>query len=1366
MHPLPSCRTFALCVLLAALASLAPAALAATYTISTAAGFSSLPATLQAGDVVLVKDGTYANVGRTITAAGTSENPVLFQAEHPGGAVFSGGTQFSIKGSWLIISGFVFDGDVAAGGPKYSSGIFRFNADSSDCTLRDCRFNNYDTGVGSDGAYWIQINGYRHTIEYCSFSHKSSPDPIINIIPPEDDGAPSGTYPTKDIPRRHRIRYCYFGPRTEIADNGYETIRIGESRYQMYDLSTVVEYCLFEKSIYGADVTGYEPEVISSKSRNNIYRYNTLLHCKGGIVLRHGDDCVVEGNFIFGEPGSEMGSGIRVIGQRHIVRNNYLQDIDGTGLRAAICLMKGSGEWADTSTSNGYESPSYAKIFHNTIVACAEPFALGATTSSSGTTAPRFVELRGNVVLSAADDGAVVDFNSANSWTIDKITFAENFAYHPAGTYGTLPATGLTTGTPLQFAFDAGLGYFIPQAGSPALGAAGLTSPVTQRDLRGALRPASGADAGAYDTRATAPLLNRPLVQADVGPVYDGRAVTSYVATFLTRPQSLTATQNTPVALSVTVGSDDPVTYQWCKDDAPLAGATAATLSFASVQPADAGAYTVHVTNAAGISISDVATLTVLAATPVITAAPASQTANLGDTVTFTVEVSGAAPFGYTWTHDGTPIPGATEATLTLDHVQSSDAGAYAVTVSNAAGSVTSAEATLTLAAAGEIFVVNDSFADGNRSGDTPPSSLAWFCSSGGSNLTITGGAMTLATATGGRHAVAHFPLQTLAVGDRITLRFTFSLAAPIFDQANGLRFGLFNRNSNAAYTADSSNPSVTYTGYAAFANLAPTAPKPASLRRRNASAAALITTSSSYTTVGSTGGPQQIFAAGTTYTAALSIQRTAADGVELTSTFTGGDLDGYTLSATDTDIIDAFDTVAIAIASNNSIGAAASIAVSNVLVVRDTPAIPPGIAAGPSATTVPAGAPVTFTINASGTAPLSYQWFKGDAPIAGATAATLDFASVTLADAGSYTVTVTNSAGSITSVPAQLVVTIAPSVEPSVTHVTAQTGELVILSTTVAGTPPPALQWFKDGVAIPGATDDTYTIVSADATSAGTYTVVATNSAGTVTSTDIIVTVQQSYLSNLSVRATLTTTDTLIVGFVVSGAPKPVLVRAAGPALVEFNLPALAGDPRLALFDADGHDAGGNDNWDSALASTFTTLGALPFANGSTDAAVLVTVGGPHTAHATTTSGGTAVVEVYDADVAHPSRLVNLSARYRVGTGDDLLIAGFVIGGTGTRQVLVRAIGPSLAGLGVSGWLPNPQVVVYDHEGNVLAQNDDWDASLAPLFDQLGAFDLPAGSHDAALVLTLPAGAPYTVHVSGVDHTTGEALVEVYDVR
>ncbi len=306
--------------------------------------------------------------------------------------------------------------------------------------------------------------------------------------------------------------------------------------------------------------------------------------------------------------------------------------------------------------------------------------------------------------------------------------------------------------------------------------------------------------------------------------------------------------------------------------------------------------------------------------------------------------------------------------------------------------------------------------------------------------------------------------------------------------------------------------------------------------------------------------------------------------------------------------------------------------------------------------------------------------------------------------------------------------------------------------------------QWFKDGVPIEGATKATLQLGNTSPTILGSYRAVVSNAGGSVTSAPARVEVTSaSALANLSVRSSLAAAQTLTLGAVVSGGAKTVLVRAAGPALAAFGLAGLP-DPRLELFTGGTTPVASNDDWPAALAGSFASVGAFAFPAGSRDAALSQSLSGAFTLRASGAGAGVVLVEAYDAGGPAAAKLINVSARNRVGTGEALLIAGFNIVGNGSKQLLIRAVGPTLASFGVTGALPDPALQIVDARGATAGANDNWDAGLAATFAQVGAFALPLNSRDAAVLVTLPAGS-YTVQVSGANNGTGEALVEIYEV-
>lgn len=434
--------------------------------------------------------------------------------------------------------------------------------------------------------------------------------------------------------------------------------------------------------------------------------------------------------------------------------------------------------------------------------------------------------------------------------------------------------------------------------------------------------------------------------------------------------------------------------------------------------------------------------------------------------------------------------------------------------------------------------------------------------------------------------------------------------------------------------------------------------------------------------------------------------------------------------------------------------------------------AIGPTIVAQPSSQNVAPGGSFTLTVNAAGTAPLSYQWRRDETPIAGATGANFSVNNAQPVNAGNYTVVVSNSIGSVTSNPAMITIGSAPVPPTILNHPTAQNvsvGADVIFAVSAEGTAPLSYQWRKDQVNLPGATAASLVLSGVTLANGGSYSVVVSNSAGSVTSNGAALTVIPviaSRISNVSVRTTLKANQTLIVGMSMSGGGKPVLVRGVGPGLAAFGVSGTMPDPRLALFEGSTMIEA-NDNWGgtAALSTMFASVGAFALPPASLDAALSRTVDGGRTAQISGTAGGTVLVEAYDAGTGNSPRLVNISARNFAGTGEDILIAGFTIAGTAPKTVLIRAIGPTLAAFGVSETLADPKLEVYS-SATKINENDTWAPGLAPTFASVGAFALTNGSKDAALVVSLPPGGGYTVQVSGADGGTGEVLVEIYEVQ
>ena len=461
-----------------------------------------------------------------------------------------------------------------------------------------------------------------------------------------------------------------------------------------------------------------------------------------------------------------------------------------------------------------------------------------------------------------------------------------------------------------------------------------------------------------------------------------------------------------------------------------------------------------------------------------------------------------------------------------------------------------------------------------------------------------------------------------------------------------------------------------------------------------------------------------------------------------------------------------------------------------------------PSIVTQPANLNVNAGQDAVFSAAIAGTPPFTFQWYYNGVAISGATGGTYTLANAQPSDDGGYSVAITNSVGSVTTSAATL--TVNSLVGAPVITVQPQGGALpnggsVALSVTVTGNAPFTYQWFLNSAAISGATASTYT-----ATAPGSYTVTVTNSVTSTTSNAADVN-GGSRLINISTRALVGTGGNIaIAGIYISGPAsekKQVLIRGVGPALslAPFNIGGALASTTVSLYDSSGKVIASDTGWgnspvagDSSVSATFlqatsgamASAGAFPLTAGSLDSALVADL--PPGAYTVELSGqasttGVGLVEIYETDTSDPAMMVNISTRAQVGTGGNILIGGFVIGGKQPATILVRGIGPalSLAPFNLTGTLSNPVLSIFDSTSILIANNTGWGTApvagissvnatfrmaTAQDMSSIGAFALTPGSADSAMVITLPPGA-YTAEVSGADSTTGIALVEVYQV-
>ncbi len=256
------------------------------------------------------------------------------------------------------------------------------------------------------------------------------------------------------------------------------------------------------------------------------------------------------------------------------------------------------------------------------------------------------------------------------------------------------------------------------------------------------------------------------------------------------------------------------------------------------------------------------------------------------------------------------------------------------------------------------------------------------------------------------------------------------------------------------------------------------------------------------------------------------------------------------------------------------------------------------------------------------------------------------------------------------------------------------------------------------------------------------------------------------SKLLNISSRANVGTGNRVaIAGFIIQGDGKDILVRGIGPSL-QINGVPLAGrlaDPTLQLFSG-GTTLASNNNWKDSQQTQIEATGAAP-SNDLESAIVHTFAAGSYTTilRGNNSTQGIGVIELYDLNAGSTAALRNLSTRGYVGTGDNLVISGFIVGGgSGELRLLVRLLGPSLSQVGITDALQDPMVEVFNANGQLIGQNNNWQDDQQFQIQQTGL--APPNTLEAAILTSLLPGT-YTAVARGLNATSGTALLEVYQV-
>jgi poly(beta-D-mannuronate) lyase len=478
---LRSCRSFVVAAwIVGGLADDGERCQAADFFVATPTQIAAALSKVQPGDTVIMRNGKWQEADILFDPQGTAKLPITLRAETPGKVVISGESRLRIGGKHLIVDGLFFRKAFN------DDHLIVFRKDSKQlaehCRLTNCAIVDCNVPDAADESRWISLYGRHNRIDHCWIEGKRTKGTTVAVFLSEQ-------------PAHHRIDRNHFGPRPDLGKNGGETIRVGDSNTASTSARVVVENNLFE-------ACSGEAEIISSKSCDNIYRWNTFLRSSGALTLRHGHRCTVSANFFLGEKARGTG-GVRIIGRGHRVVNNYFADLEGDDQRAALSIMKG----LEDSPDDGYEPVNGAIVAFNTFVNCKQTIVVGLTDEDADlNVTPQNCTIANNLIVSRRP---AIDLRAAPRGFV----WQGNLLYSPSDERPRIAGIALLDKMPLV-KDEAGL--WRPTLSSPAIDAAIGDYPWIKSDIDGQPRDDT-YDVGC-DELAPASAKNRPLQQVDVGP--------------------------------------------------------------------------------------------------------------------------------------------------------------------------------------------------------------------------------------------------------------------------------------------------------------------------------------------------------------------------------------------------------------------------------------------------------------------------------------------------------------------------------------------------------------------------------------------------------------------------------------------------------------------------------------------------------------------------------------------------------------------------------------------------------------------------------------------------------------------------------
>ncbi|MDW7692673.1 chondroitinase-B domain-containing protein [Flammeovirgaceae bacterium SG7u.111] len=306
------------------------------------------------GDEIIMANGDWDDISIRFSGKGTKQKPITLRAETLGGVIVQGKSDLKLSGEYLVVDGLVF-----TNGYSTSRATIEFaikDSVANYCQVTNCVIKDFNKPQRNMTDLWVLFKGRHNQLSHCYIAGKSNRGPTVRV-----DLAGN-----ESINNHHKIIYNHFGPRPPKGGPSAETIQLGNSFTSMAPSYTLVAHNLFDRC-------NGEVEVISSKTNFNEFRNNVFYKSEGSLVTRHGNYCIVDGNYFIGDDKSEHMGGVRLIGTGHWVTNNYFYNLKGKIFRSPLAVMNGIPK----SPLNRYLQVTDVVIAHNSWVNCVSPLQFG-----------------------------------------------------------------------------------------------------------------------------------------------------------------------------------------------------------------------------------------------------------------------------------------------------------------------------------------------------------------------------------------------------------------------------------------------------------------------------------------------------------------------------------------------------------------------------------------------------------------------------------------------------------------------------------------------------------------------------------------------------------------------------------------------------------------------------------------------------------------------------------------------------------------------------------------------------------------------------------------------------------------------------